>query len=216
VDAAAPAALAGSQGGLWPVSDRRRGRRTTLKRTAKPCGPGARGWRQVGGGVASPTGHANAVNSPMTEARGIRLRGELGISRKTTAQGMPECSDCTCMLVCALLAHYCTRDRGCSKHPAFPAPSSLWAKRFSKPGRNASRECGGVAQRIWLEAGGMLPVMSEPSSDVRQAATPKNAVSINDATSKIMEEKWLTPWPRNPHAMSNHEHGLPSRKMQRG
>ena len=62
----------------------------------------------------------------------------------------------------------------------------------------------------------MLPVMSEPSSDVRQAATPKNAVSINDATSKIMEEKWLTPWPRNPHAMSNHEHGLPSRKMQRG
>mgnify|MGYP003547245403 FL=1 len=62
----------------------------------------------------------------------------------------------------------------------------------------------------------MLPVISEPSSDVRQAATPKNAVSINDATSKITEEKWLTLWPRNPQAMSNHEHGLPSRKMQRG
>ena len=104
VDAAAPAALMRSQGGPWPVSDRRRGRRTALKRTAKPCGPGARGWRQVGGGVASPTGRANAVNSPMTEARGIRLRGERGISRKTTAQGMPECSDCTCMLVCALFA----------------------------------------------------------------------------------------------------------------
>ena len=93
-----------SQGGPWPVSDRRRGRRTALKRTAKPCGPGARGWRQVGGGVAGPTGRANAVNSPMTEAKGIRLRGERGISRKTTAQGMPECSDCTCMLVCALFA----------------------------------------------------------------------------------------------------------------
>ena len=39
----------------------------------------------------------------------------------------------------------------------------------------------------------MLPVMSEPSSDVCQAATPKNAVSINVATSKIMEEKWFTP-----------------------
>jgi hypothetical protein len=75
VDAAAPAALKRSQGGLRPVSDRRRGRRMTLKRTAKPCGPGARGWRQVGGGVAGPTGFANAVNSPMTEARGIRLRG---------------------------------------------------------------------------------------------------------------------------------------------
>ena len=46
----------------------------------------------------------DAVNSPMTEARGIRLRGELGISRQTIAQGMPECSSCTCMLVCALFA----------------------------------------------------------------------------------------------------------------
>ena len=113
-------------------------------RTAKPCGPGTRGWCQVGGGVASPTGRANAVNSPMTEARGIRLRGERGISRKTIVQGMPECSGCSCMLVCASLRIYCTRDRGCSKHPAFPAPSSLWAKRFAKPGRNAPRECGGV------------------------------------------------------------------------
>jgi hypothetical protein len=57
------------------------------------------------------------------------------------------------------------------------------------------------SQCIWLDAGGMLPVISEPSSDVRQAATPKNAVSIKDATSKIIEEKWLTPWPRNPHSM---------------
>ena len=39
------------------------------------------------------------------------------------AQGMPECSDCTCMLVCAFLCTHCTRDRGCSGHPAFPAPS---------------------------------------------------------------------------------------------
>jgi hypothetical protein len=126
--------------GFWPVSDWRRGRRTTLKRTAKPCGPGARGWRQVGGGVASPTGRAHAVNSPMTEARRIRLRGERGISRKTIVQGMPECPGCTCMLVCALPRAHCTRDRGCSKHPAFPAPSSFWAKRFAKP--RAKRAAG--------------------------------------------------------------------------
>jgi hypothetical protein len=31
-------------------------RRTTLKRTAKPCGPGTRCWCQVGGGVVNPTG----------------------------------------------------------------------------------------------------------------------------------------------------------------
>ena len=80
------------------------------------------------------------------EARRIRLQGELGISCKTTAQGMPACSDCTCMLVCASSAHYCTRDRGCSKHPAFPAPSSLWAKRFAEPGQNAPRERGSVCR----------------------------------------------------------------------
>jgi hypothetical protein len=148
--------------------------------------------------LRSPTGRANTTNSPMTEASRIRLRGELGISRKTIAQGMPECSVCTCMLVCVFYAHYCTRDRGCSKHPAFPAPSSLWAKRFAKPGRNAPRERGGVCpgrmdfQCLWLDAGEMLPVISDPSSEMRQAATPKNAVSIKAATSKTIEENWLT------------------------
>jgi len=100
-----------------------RARRTVLKRTAKPCGPGARGWRQAGGDVANPTGFANIFNPPAMEAKGIRLQGERGISRKPTAQGMPGCSGCTCMLVCALPRAHCTRDRGCSKHPAFPALS---------------------------------------------------------------------------------------------
>jgi hypothetical protein len=36
----------------------------------------------------------------MTVTRRIRRRGERGISRKTIAQGMPGCSDCTCMLAC--------------------------------------------------------------------------------------------------------------------
>ena len=94
------------------VSGRSRAGRATLLRTAKPCGPGARGWRKFGGGVAGPTGRANAVNSPMTEAKGIRLRGELGISRRTIAQGRPDALRWTCMLVCALLCANCTRDRG--------------------------------------------------------------------------------------------------------
>jgi hypothetical protein len=72
---------------------------------------------------ASPTGSRKTVNSPMTEARGIRLRGELGISRQTIAQGRPDALRWTCMLVCALLCAHCTRDRGCSAHPVFPAPS---------------------------------------------------------------------------------------------
>jgi hypothetical protein len=143
----------------------------------------------------------------MTEARGIRLRGEHGISRKTIVQGMPECSDCTCMLVCALLAHFCTRDRGCSKHPAFPAPSFLGemickarAKRAAGTRRCVQPSSQGMDfQWLWIDPGEMLPVISDPSSEMRQAATPKNAVSIKAATSKIIEEKWPTPWPRNRH-----------------
>jgi len=45
------------------------------------------------------------------EARRIRLQGERGISRQTIAQGMPECSGCTCMLVCAFFYTLHTRPR---------------------------------------------------------------------------------------------------------
>jgi hypothetical protein len=39
-----------------------------------------------------------------------------------------------CMLVCILFSANRTRDRGCSKHPVFPAPSSFQeGKRRSKP-----------------------------------------------------------------------------------
>src|SRR5207302_6431497 len=84
---------------------------------------------------ATPCGDASAQpgldKSSIREAtvtKRIRRRGEHGISRKAIAQGMPECSGCTCMLVCALPRAHCTRDRGCSKHPAFPAPSVLREK----------------------------------------------------------------------------------------
>jgi hypothetical protein len=66
-------------------------------------------WRRL----ATPNRVMRAINSSATEARGIRLRGEHGISRKAIAQGMPGCSGCTCMLVCAFLSASCTRDRGC-------------------------------------------------------------------------------------------------------
>ena len=42
-----------------------------------------------------------AIKPAAMEAKGIRLQGELGISRQTIAQGMPACLGCTCMLVCA-------------------------------------------------------------------------------------------------------------------
>ena len=66
-----------------------------------------------------------AVNSPAMEARGIRLQGDHGISRKTIARGMPGCSGCTCMLVCAFLSASCTRDRGCQPAPGIPCALSI-------------------------------------------------------------------------------------------
>jgi hypothetical protein len=62
--------------------------------------------------LRNPTGFCKAFNPPVTEAKGIRLRGEHGISRKTTAQGMPACSGCTCMLVCASLALFAHETAG--------------------------------------------------------------------------------------------------------
>jgi hypothetical protein len=47
--------------GLWPVSDRRRGRRMALKRTAKACGSGTRGWCQIGGGFRKPNRAAKPI-----------------------------------------------------------------------------------------------------------------------------------------------------------
>ena len=48
----------------------------------------------------------------------------------------------TCMLVCAKCAILGTRDRGCSAHPAFPAPSALRVRRrsYDSSGEIAPRE----------------------------------------------------------------------------
>jgi hypothetical protein len=78
-------------------------RRMILLRTAKPCGPDTPTL------VSSPS---EASFLGVTVARKPGRRGEHDISRKAIAQGMPECSVCTCMLVCAFsLCHLHTRPR---------------------------------------------------------------------------------------------------------
>jgi hypothetical protein len=79
-------------------------------------------------------------------------RGELAISRKAIAQGRPECFRRTCMLVCAFSVRNCTRDRGCSKHPVFPAPSEFWRVRSRATlGRSASRDRECMSLVGWVE-----------------------------------------------------------------
>src|ERR1700754_265825 len=77
-------------------------------RTVKPCGSGTRCWCQVGEGFASPTGFGKAVNSSMTVTKGIRRRGERGVSRKAIAQGMSDASAepvCSCAFFSTHFAH---------------------------------------------------------------------------------------------------------------
>jgi hypothetical protein len=75
--------------GLSLVSDRTARRRTALKRTAKPCGPGTRCWCQAGGGKASPTG----FDAPSTAGDGDKTNSSPGRARrkplKPLRAGMP-------------------------------------------------------------------------------------------------------------------------------
>ena len=88
-------------------------RRVWLKRTVKSCGS------DVAVLALSARGSSSCTDGGKKAVR----RGEHEVSRKAIAQGRPGCSACTCMLVCAFLCANCTRDRGCSVHPVFPAPS---------------------------------------------------------------------------------------------
>jgi len=114
-------------------------------RTAKPCGPGTRCWCQVGGGFRAQPGFRKTANSSTTVTRRIRRRGERAISRKAIARGMPECLRLYLYARVRFFAQFCTRDRGCSAHPAFPAPSSFWGETTCKTRTHraaGSRSCG--------------------------------------------------------------------------
>jgi hypothetical protein len=89
-------------------------------------------WRRDAGAKLAVIFASDGDNKPAH-------RGEHDISRKAIAQGMSECSPLTCMLVCAFLCATGTRDRGCSAHPAFPAPSVL--KRDNEFGNNSGKPC---------------------------------------------------------------------------
>jgi len=86
-----------------------------------------------------------AIRSAGDGGKRAVLREEHEVSRKATAQGRPGCSACTCMLVCAFAMCTGTRDRGCSAHPVFPAPSfQEEGNDVFKPRASAPRDREGV------------------------------------------------------------------------
>jgi hypothetical protein len=87
-----------------------------LSWTAKSCGPGA---------------HMQALSSRKAPKALRRRRwqtrvhrGERDISRKTTAQGRPVVTACTCGFR-ARATRFCARAPGACGHPVFPAPSAF-------------------------------------------------------------------------------------------
>src|SRR5215207_7640360 len=109
-------------------------------RTAKSCGSGAAvlALRPREATLLRDNGGKRAV-----------LRGEHEVSRKAIAQGRPECFALPCMLVCSFVCANRTRDRGCSKHPVFPAPSiEEGGKLIANLGRLAPREHQCVSCRM--------------------------------------------------------------------
>ena len=86
-----------------------------------------------------PTGIDASSIRGATEAKGIRLRGDHAISRKTTAQGRPGVSGSTCVSSvhhCASVQH---RGRGCRPAPGLPC--ALFLERGEGDKQSSGRTC---------------------------------------------------------------------------
>ena len=81
------------------------------------------------------------LNPLATVTRRIRRRGERGISRKTIAQGVPDCSVCTCFSRVRSSHYLHTRPR-VQNAPGIPCTLLFRGEADAKPGRNAPRERG--------------------------------------------------------------------------
>ena len=89
-------------------------------------------------------GFRSTVNPSATVTRRIRRRGEHVISRKAIAQGMPDCSDCTCMLVCALLCAFLHTRSRVQRAPGVPCALSSGETTQHSPGIEP-RDCERLA-----------------------------------------------------------------------
>ena len=98
---------------------------------------------------AGPTGSDKTVNSPMTVTRRIRRRGEHGISRKAIVRGMPECSDCTCMLVCVSSHNFAHETAGAAstRHSLRPLSGRNDLQSPGESRRGNAEACFGKRQR---------------------------------------------------------------------
>ena len=130
-----------------PVSRRMRGARDRHERAVR-C-DGREGATDVRAGAYGEVvwfgrrgaGVKRAIRSAGDGGKRAVLREEHEVSRKAIAQGRPECSRCPVCSCAILLCANRTRDRGCSKHPVFPAPSDFRGQtKMQTSGDNAPRD----------------------------------------------------------------------------
>jgi hypothetical protein len=160
VDAAAPARN-GIAGRVLPVSDRRARRRTALKRTAKPCGPGTRCWCQVGGGFASPTGFGKTVNSSTTVTRTNSSPGRARHkSLKPLRAGMPGDPGATVVTTLVCYQHTAHEAAGATGTRHSPRPLLFKGERFIN-GSGASRR--GVVKACLMHSSAPHLQLSSPA-----------------------------------------------------
>jgi hypothetical protein len=95
-------------------------------------------WRRDAGAKLAELSADDGDNKPAH-------RGEHEISRKAIAQGMSECFRSPVCSCASTMRTFGTRDRGCSVHPAFPAPSDLrGANELCKSSGETRREIANV------------------------------------------------------------------------
>jgi hypothetical protein len=129
-----------SQGG-FPVSGNRRADERHRLRTAKSCGPDAPLPASSLVEVHPPD---RVVTRQLPQGDGVNKAWSPGRARRKplkplrresrTASAEPVCSCAFCYV------HLGTRDRGCSAHPAFPAPSSFLGAMFMQTSGAVCRE----------------------------------------------------------------------------
>ena len=157
----------GIAGRVWPVSDH--GARTTRQCPDNPAQTGSarrsllaktggcvrqkrvvltpHGWRQVSRRFCGPD------RADKTIFRGATVTNKSGSPGRARHKPSDHCAGNVGLPPLNLYARvrllftFCTRDRGCSAHPAFPAPSFRAKACFQRPGRFASR---GREGDVWL------------------------------------------------------------------
>ena len=130
------------------------------------------------------------------EARGIRLQGERGISRQPIAQGMPECSGCTCMLVCASIYILHTRPR-VQQAPGIPCSLSFEGRIFlASLGRNLRRENANARSAVIVREGGRSSIPEAAVIESRSRGVLDTRMRGHDSFTVIASEAKQSIYPR--------------------